>query len=121
MSGAEPMTVPQSGIQYAQPLSWVEPGGYFLLAASACVVMPITAQTTAVIAIIRAIAMFAPLGWPASDEIEIDVKMGPLSSPRSAAPVSYPVPETVPEIGANISTVNCDLRWAPNSVASELV
>jgi hypothetical protein len=43
--GAEPMTVPHSGIQYAQPSSW-KPGGIFRLAASACVVMPIEAQTT---------------------------------------------------------------------------
>jgi hypothetical protein len=45
MLGAEPMTVPHSGIQYAQPSSWKEPGGIFRLAASACVVMPIAAQT----------------------------------------------------------------------------
>jgi len=52
--------VPHSGIQYAQPSSWMEPGGIFRLAASACVVMPIAAQTTAVIAIIRAILMLSP-------------------------------------------------------------
>jgi hypothetical protein len=61
MSGAEPMTVPHSGIQYAQPSSRMEPGGSFRLAASACVVIPIAAQTTAVIAIIRATAMLSPL------------------------------------------------------------
>src|SRR5262245_50680694 len=67
MFGAEPMTVPHSGIQYAQPSSWKEPDGIFRLAASACVVMPIAAQTAAVIAIIRAILMLCPRGWrPAS-------------------------------------------------------
>jgi hypothetical protein len=55
MFGAEPMTVPHSGIQYAQPSSWKEPGGIFRLAASACAVMPIAVQIAAVIAIIRAI------------------------------------------------------------------
>jgi len=60
MFGAEPMTMPHSGIQYAQPSSWMEPGGIFRLAASACVVMPIAAQTTAVIVIIRAILMLSP-------------------------------------------------------------
>jgi hypothetical protein len=67
MFGAEPMTVPHSGIQYAQPSSWKEPGGSLRFAASACVVMPIAAQTIAVIAIIRAILMLSPRGWrPAS-------------------------------------------------------
>ena len=61
MLGAEPMTVPHSGIQYAQPSSWKEPGGIFRLAASACVVMPIAAQTTVVAAIIRAIVMLSPV------------------------------------------------------------
>src|SRR5262245_17828167 len=60
MLGAEPMTVPHSGIQYAHPCSWKEPGGLFRLAASACVAMPIAAQATAVIAIIRAIVMLVP-------------------------------------------------------------
>ena len=65
MLGAEPMTVPHSGIQYAHPWSWKELGGLFRLAASACVVMPIAAQTTAVIAIIRATVMLSPwLGPP---------------------------------------------------------
>jgi len=63
MLGAEPMTVPHSGIQYAHPWSWKEPGGLFRLAASACVVMPIAAQTTTVIAIIRAIVMLSPRRW----------------------------------------------------------
>jgi len=36
------------------------------LAASACVVTPIAAQTTAVIAIIRAIVMLSPVVGPAS-------------------------------------------------------
>ena len=61
MFGAEPMTVPHSGIQYAQPSSWKEPGGIFRLAASACVVMPIAAQTAAVIAIIRALSCCPPV------------------------------------------------------------
>lgn len=64
MLGAEPMTVPHSGIQYAHPWSWK--GGLFRLAASACVVMPIAAQTTAVIAIIRATVMLSPVVGPAS-------------------------------------------------------
>jgi hypothetical protein len=51
------MTVPHSGIQYAQPWSWMEPGGIFRLAASAYVVTPIAAQTAAAIAIIRAIVI----------------------------------------------------------------
>jgi hypothetical protein len=62
MSGADPMPVPHSGIQYAQPWSCMEPGGIFRLAASACVAMPIAAQTAAVIAIIRAIVMLFPRG-----------------------------------------------------------
>jgi hypothetical protein len=66
MLGAEPMTVPHSGIQYAHPWSWKELGGLFRLAASACVVMPIAAQTTAVIAIIRATVMLSPVVGPAS-------------------------------------------------------
>jgi hypothetical protein len=73
MLGAEPMTVPHSGIQYAQPSSWKEPGGIFRLAASACVVMPIAAQTTVVVAIIRAIVMLYPRGWdplPAGSQIK---------------------------------------------------
>src|SRR5262245_877986 len=72
MFGAEPITVPHRGIQYAQPSSWKEPGGIFRLAASACVVAPIAAQTTAVIAIIRAILMLSPRGWsplPAGSQI----------------------------------------------------
>jgi hypothetical protein len=56
--------VPHSGIQYAHPWSWK--GGLFRLAASACVVMPIAAQTTAVIAIIRATVMLSPVVGPAS-------------------------------------------------------
>jgi hypothetical protein len=60
MSGADPMTVPHSGIQYAQPWSWMEPDGIFRFAASACIVMPIAVQTAAVIAIIRAIVMLFP-------------------------------------------------------------
>jgi hypothetical protein len=66
------MTVPHSGIQYAQPSSW-KPGGIFRLAASACVAMPIAAQTTDVIAIIRAIVMLSPRGWgplPAGSQIK---------------------------------------------------
>src|SRR5262245_42902564 len=73
MLGAEPMTVPHSGIQYAHPWSWNEPGGLFRLAASACVVMPIAAQTTAVIAIVRATVMLSPRGLgplPAGSQIK---------------------------------------------------
>jgi hypothetical protein len=61
MLGAEPMTVPHSGIQYAQPSSWKEPGGIFRLAASACAVMPNVAQTTAVVATSRAIVTVSPV------------------------------------------------------------
>jgi len=66
MLGAEPMTVPHSGIQYAHPWSWKELGGPFRLAASPCVVMPIVAQTIAVIEIIRATVMLSPVVGPAS-------------------------------------------------------
>jgi hypothetical protein len=58
------MTVQASGTKCAQPLSAMWPAGIrVLLAASACVVMPIVAETTAVIAIIRAIVMLSPRGW----------------------------------------------------------
>src|SRR5215471_15585391 len=55
------MRVPHSGLQYAHPLSSMEPGGCFRLAASACVVMPIAAQAIAVIAIIRVTVMLSPI------------------------------------------------------------
>ena len=67
------MTVPQTNSVYAQPMSVMRlPSAAFRLAASACVVMPIAAKTTAVIAIIRAIVTLSPhcLAGPASLEIK---------------------------------------------------
>jgi hypothetical protein len=58
------MTVPQNNSMYAQPMNVMRlPPAAFRLAASACVVMPIAAQTTAVIAIIQPIVMVSPHGW----------------------------------------------------------
>src|SRR5262245_41103749 len=51
-----------------------------------------------------------PLGWPASDEIEIDVKMGPLSSLGSAAPVSTPSP-TSPRSGPTFPSKIVTASW----------
>src|SRR6516165_9540540 len=61
------MMVPHNKSMYAQPMSVMplRPAA-FRLAASACVVMPIAAQTTAVIAIIRPIVMLSPVVGPAS-------------------------------------------------------
>jgi hypothetical protein len=45
--------------------------------------------------------------------------LGPLSRPsdRERGPgLMFPVPETVPEIGAYISILNCDYNLAPNQV-----
>ena len=62
MLPAKFMTVPQTNSVYAQPMSVMRlPPAAFRLAASACVVMPIAAQTAAVIAIVRAIVMLSPL------------------------------------------------------------
>jgi hypothetical protein len=58
------MTGPQNSSTYAQPMNVVVPVD-FRLAASACVVMPIAAQTTAVIVIILRIVMMPPLVGPA--------------------------------------------------------
>ena len=61
------MMVPHNKSMYAQPMSVMPlPPAAFRLAASACVVMPIAAQTTAVIAIIRPIVMLSPVVGPAS-------------------------------------------------------
>src|SRR5262245_54519298 len=54
------MTGPQSRSQSAQPLN-VTVFVDFRLAASACVVIPIAAQTTTVVAIIRVTVMLSPL------------------------------------------------------------
>src|SRR5262245_45238922 len=59
------MTGPQSRSQSAQPLN-VTVFVDFRLAASACVVIPIAAQTTTVVAIIRATVMLSPLVGPAA-------------------------------------------------------
>src|SRR5262245_42255872 len=58
------MTGPQNSSTYAQPMNVVVPVG-FRLAASTCVVMPIAAQTTAIIVIILGIVMVPPLLSPA--------------------------------------------------------
>jgi hypothetical protein len=65
------MTGPQSRSNSAQPLN-VTVFVDFRLAASACVVMPIAAQTTTVIAIIRATVMLSPwLGpLPAGSQVK---------------------------------------------------
>src|SRR5262245_11565420 len=83
MLGAEPMTVPHSGIQYAHPWSWNEPGGLFRLAASACVVMPIAAQTTAIIAIVRATDMLSPVVGPASGGLTNQTRWIDVAQPKN--------------------------------------
>ena len=81
------MTMPQSGAQYAQPMSLMEFVD-FRLAASACVVMPIAPQTTAVIAITRPIVMLSPRGW---------ARFGGLTSKTGRIEVAQPKNYTGPE------------------------
>jgi hypothetical protein len=57
--------MPHTGIQYGQPSSVVGPAA-FRFAASACVVMPVAAQTTTAIATIRAIVICPPMVGPVS-------------------------------------------------------
>ena len=78
---------------YAQPMSVMRlPPAAFRLAASACVVMPIAAQTAAVIAIVRAIVMLSPLclavsGKFASKTSKIDVAQPFQTTVGFAAPL----------------------------------
>ena len=57
--------MPHTGTQYGQPSSVVGPAA-FRFAASACVVMPVAAQTTTAIATIRAIVILSPMVGPVS-------------------------------------------------------
>jgi hypothetical protein len=91
------MTTPQSGAQYAQPMSLMEFVD-FRLAASACVVMPIAAQTTAVIAIIRPIVMLSPVVGPAS---------GGLTDKTGRIDVAQP--KNTPDPGVHALSVACPL------------
>ena len=78
------MTVQATGAQYAQPLSAMWPAGIRArLAASACVVMPIAAQTTAAIAIIRAIVMLSPVVGPASGGLRNKIGRIDVAQPKN--------------------------------------